>query len=74
MILILGFHKCCAYIHRLRGCQLLSRKYGPLSQHMKPTTVKKCALCIFGSLLYHVLVFASPAIREEDENQARKLA
>jgi len=41
---------------------------------MKPTTVKKRALCVFGSLLYHILVFASPAMREEDENQNRKLA
>jgi hypothetical protein len=41
---------------------------------MKPTTVKKRALCIFGSLLYHVLVFASPAMRKEDEHQNRKLA
>ena len=74
MILIRGFHKRCAYIHRLRDFQLLSRKYGPLSQHVKPTTLKKCALCIFGSLIYHILVSASPHVREEDENQDRKLA
>jgi hypothetical protein len=41
---------------------------------VKPTTLKKCALCIFGSLIYHILVSASPHVREEDENQHRKLA
>ena len=73
MILILGFHKRCAYIHRLRDCQLLSRKYGPLSQHMKPTTVKKCALCIFVSLLYHILVFASPVIVKKTKIRTENL-